>query len=406
VASLTFNAAGTGNHNSAYSELALFETAGAAWTTRAAATQSAPNATGFATNAATFTLTSTAFPPGSTRRFFLLGKLNGTAIQNETYNARLESIVGTPPANGSTVGIPTADSTALVINSAVLTVGNGTPQPNASTHKAGVAAGFTLARFLLSAMNDNVTITGINLTTGGTGTWTTDVDNVQVFEDDGDGAFGASDTLLFQGAGAAVVTATFTTPLSMPVTSTTELWVRVNLSATAGIGATGVPETFNLSVAATTDVNASTPVILGTPAPVSVTVGAIEFEVTGFTPPNDLPAGGKAITISGKGFMSPFTVTIGGAVCPGTALITLNGTSVTGLTVPGGGGQGLPIVITSGTLAPQTITQTFSYGKVSDIGGSGGDSGGGGCSASGQAGWLALAILPLFVAIRRRKHNV
>ncbi len=405
VSSLTFNAAGTGNHNGAYSELALFETGGAAWTTRAAATQSAPNATSFTGNAATFALTNTAFAPGATRRFFLLGKLNGTAIQTETYNARLESIVGTPPPNGGPVGIPTADSTALVINSAALTVANGTPQPNAATHKGGVAAGYTLARFLLSAVNDNVTITGVNLTTGGTGTWSTDVDNVQVFEDDGDGVFGASDTLLFQGAGAAVITATFTTPLIMPVTSTTELWVRVNLSATAGIGATATPETFNLSIAAITDVNASTPVILGTPLPASATVGAIEFEVASFTPPNDLPGGGKAIVITGKGFMSPFTVTIGGAVCPGTALITLNGTNVTGLTVPGGSGQGLPIVITSGTLAPQTITQTFSYGKVSDIGGTGGDSGGGGCSTGGKHGWLMLALLPALAAIRRRSNR-
>jgi hypothetical protein len=407
VTSLTFNAAGTGQSNTAFSELALFETAGTAWTTRAAAAQSAPNASGFTTGAATFTLTNTAFPAGSTRRFFLLGKLNGTAVSGETFNARLESIVGTPPTNGSTVGIPTADSTALMIDASVLTVANGATQPSPVTHKAGTAATFTVAAFRLTATNDIITITGINLTTAGTGDWTSDVDaatGVQVYQDDGDGVFNAADTLLYQGGGAALVTATFGTPLIMPVTSTADLWVRMQLTATAGNGRVAAPETFSLSVANAADVSASTTVLLGTPAPAGVTVGAIEFEVSSFAPPNDLPAGGKAISMSGKGFMTPFTVTIGGVVCPGTPSIT-GGTQMTGLIVPPGGGQNLAIEVSSGTLATQTLTQTFSYSKVSSVDG-GGDSGGSSCAGDSRTAVLSIAallLLAIAAVVKRRR---
>ncbi len=407
VTSLTFNAAGTGQFNSAFSELALFETAGTAWTTRAAAAPSAPAASGFTAGAVTYTLTNTAFPPGSTRRFFLLGKLNGTAVSGETFNARLESIVGTPPANGSTVGIPTADSTALMIDASVLTVANAATQPSPVTHRAGTSATVTVAAFRLTATNDVITINGINLTTAGTGDWTSDVDaatGVQVYQDDGDGVFNAADTLLYQGGGAALVTATFGTPLVMPVTSTADLWVRVQLTATAGNGRVATPETFSLSVANAGDVTASTTVLLGTPAPAGVTVGAIEFEVSSFTPANDLPAGGKAISMSGKGFMTPFTVTIDGVVCPGVPNIT-GGTQVTGLIVPPGGGQNLTIQVNSGTLPTQTLTQTFSYSKVGSVGGSGGDSGGGGCATGSEAAWGVLLLLSVLAVARRRTRR-
>jgi hypothetical protein len=275
------------------------------------------------------------------------------------------------------------------------------------THKAGTSATFTVAAFRLTATNDIITINGINLTTAGTGDWTSDVDaatGVQVYQDDGDGVFNAADTLLYQGAGAALVTATFGTPLIMPVTSTADLWVRVQLTATAGNGRVATPETFSLSIPSATDVAASTVVVLGTPAPAGVTVGAIEFEVTSFTPPNDLPAGGKAISMSGKGFMSPLIVTIDGVVCPGTPNIT-GGTQVTGLIVPPGGGENRTIQVSSGTLATQTITQTFSYSKVSSVGGSGGDSGGGGCSATRQASWLLLGELLLLIGAARSRRS-
>jgi hypothetical protein len=406
VASLQFIASGSGDHDNAYSEIALYESSGAPWSGAGTATVSSPSQTSFTGDAATFVLTNTAFTGGTTRRFFLVGKLDGSATTGQTFNARLEAVSATPPPNGSTVGIPTLDSTALIINTAVLNVANAATQPTPVTHRAGTAAAYMVAVFTLNALNDNVTITGINLTTGGTGSWTSDVDatmGVQVYHDDGDGVFNAADTLLYQGAGAALVTATFGTPLVMPVTSSADLWVRVNLTATAGQGVVAIPETFTLSIANAADITASSPALLGTPAPSGVTIGAIEFEVSSFTPPNDLPAGGKAITIAGKGFMLPFTVTIDGVACPGSASIT-GGTQVTGLIVPPGGGQNLTIQVSSGTLPTQTLTQTFSYSKVSSVGGSGGDSGGGGCAAGGAGGWALLCGLVLAAAALGRRR--
>jgi uncharacterized protein (TIGR03382 family) len=408
VTSVTFAAAGTGSHDTAYLEVALYQDDGnGMWDGAAIDTLAAPTATGFSTGAVTFALTTTSFPAGTARRFFLTGKLNGTATTGETFNARIESVVATPPAGGTVAGVPSADSTALVIDSAALTVGNAATQPLATIHKGGSAASYTIAKFLLTALNDNMTINAITLTTGGTGDWTSDVDatsGVQVYEDDGDGVFGAgSDTLLYQGAGSAVVTATFGTPLLMPVTSTSTLWVRVGFTATAGIGSVATPETFTLSIAATTDVSASGTVLLGTPLPNGVTIGAIEFAVTTFSPTADLPKGGKAITIQGSGFMTPFVVKIGGIICPGSAAIT-GGTQVSGLFVPPGGGNNLPIEINSGNLPAQVIGNTFTY---STVGSTNNDGGGSGCAGTG-AGWPALlAVVGLMgLAVVRRRRTV
>ena len=98
------------------------------------------------------------------------------------------------------------------------------------------------------------------------------------------------------------------------------------------------------------------------------------------------------------------TVTIGGVICPGVPVIT-GGTQVTGLLVPAGSGKNLPIVVTSGALAPQTLTQTFSYSTVSNVGGGGGGDGGGGCVQSeGQNTWLLLAaLIPVVMWFRRRR---
>jgi hypothetical protein len=101
------------------------------------------------------------------------------------------------------------------------------------------------------------------------------------------------------------------------------------------------------------------------PAPVGVTVGAIQFNVTNFDPASALSAGGQALTITGSGFMAPFSVTIGGTACLGTAVIA-GGTQVMGLSVPPGFGANLPIVVQSGDLPPQTLTQTFTYTAPKD----------------------------------------
>ncbi len=405
VDTLTFTGSGTGLHDLAYDELGLYEDDGnGTWDGATTDSLAAPVVNGFSASSATFTLTLNAFPAGTSRRFFLAAKMSGTATTGQTFNARLQQVTGTPPPAGTITGVPTADSTALIIDTAALTVGNGPSQPSAITHRAGTPGSYTIAQFQLTALNDAVTVNGVTLTTGGSGNWTTDVDStagVSVYLDDGNNAFDpANDILLAQEAGGAVVTAGFGTPVNLPVTGTANIWVRVGLTAAAGQGAIATADTFTLSIANGTDVNATSMVLLGTPAPNSITLRAIEFDVTSFSPTDDLPQGGKAITIQGTGFVTPVVVKIGGVICPGTAAIS-GGTQITGLFVPAGTGSKLPIEVTSGTLPPQVLTQTFTYRNVSTTGSG---TGGGGCSSGNQGAWALLLLAPLAaMATRRRK---
>jgi len=166
------------------------------------------------------------------------------------------------------------------------------------------------------------------------------------------------------------------------------------------------PHTFTLAISNAGSVDAGAlQVVLGTPAPQTVTLGAIEFFVTSISPLFDIPAGGAALTVTGSGFMAPFVVRINGVVCPGTAQIS-GGTQVTGLFVPPGSGTNLTIEISSGNLPTYTHTQTFDYFAVFTGGGGGGGKGGGGCTTGAPAlPALLLATIPALLAIRRRKAS-
>jgi Synergist-CTERM protein sorting domain-containing protein len=72
---------------------------------------------------------------------------------------------------------------------------------------------------------------------------------------------------------------------------------------------------------------------------------------------------------------------------------------VTGIQVPPGSGTGKAIVITSGTLAPLTLADTFDYVAP---GGGKAPTDGGGCIA-GATGGLAMLALPMLAMIRRRR---
>jgi hypothetical protein len=252
-----------------------------------------------------------------------------------------------------------------------------------------------------------VDVTGFTLTTAGTGDWTSDVDatsGVQIYRDNGDGIFNAADAAMFQGAGGATVNATFTSQLNLSVGEIADLWVVIGLTASAGMGNSAAPETFSLSIANTTDVVATETAVFGTLPPDGITVGAIEFGVTSFDPVADVPAGGRAITIDGSGFMSPFTATIGGTPCGGTGNVNLTGTQVTGLIVPMGAGTDLEIVVQSGTLPPQTLSQTFSYDKPGEVAPPKNEEDSS-CTANTGATWAALlGVLAIgAIAIRRRR---
>jgi hypothetical protein len=409
VSVMQFNAAGIGDHNIAYAELALYEDNGNnTWDGPGTETLAAPVATGFSANSVSFTLVNTSLPAAAQRRFFLAAKLSGLASTGETFGARLEGLTFVPPSGGQLSGFPTAATTALVIDTPVVTVANSPLQPATATHASGTIGDLLAAAFRITALNGPADVSGFTLTTGGTGDWTTDVDStagVQVYMDNGDEVFdAATDNLLFLGGGGTTVAATFSTAVSLAVGGTADLWIAIGFTATAGQGNAAAPETFNVSIAAAGDVNATVPVVLGMNPPVGIDVGAIEFSVSSFAPNTAVPAGGQDISITGSGFMAPFSVTIGGTLCAGTAVIN-GGTDVTGLQIPPGFGKLLPIVVYSGTLPPQTITQTFDYLTPKDnIGDSSTDTSS--CSGVGGSAWAGmlgvLALLGVAAARRRR----
>jgi hypothetical protein len=124
----------------------------------------------------------------------------------------------------------------------------------------------------------------------------------------------------------------------------------------------------------------------------------VTFAVTSFTPVVDRLAGGAAITINGSGFALPVVVTVDGNPCDGTAVVNAGGTEITGLTVPAGTGNGLAIVLTTNSLAPQTLTQTFTYRNPPPPKADNGST----CSAGLGGSMLGLlALAP--VLFRRRK---
>jgi hypothetical protein len=348
-----------------------------------------------------------------TRRFYLVGKLNGTATSGESFNARLDAMSATSALPGQINTVPTADSTALIIDIAVLNVSSGPNKPANILRKAGAAAQLALGQLRFGATNNVVDINALTLTAGGTGDWVNDFaagTGVQLWLDDGDGVFSSTgDQKLAEAGGSAGVVLGITPALTIQHATTRDVWVVVNLLDSAGVGAAAAPDTYTLSLTGPGSLNITgTPnIVFSTTAPPnSASLSIIDFYVTDFQPPKDLLAGGAAITMTGSGFMSPVTVKIDGVVCPGTAVVSGGGTQISGIFVPPriAVAKNLPIEVTSGTLPPEVLTtHTFEY-TVKDSSGGKRSDGGSGC-AGGDSAWAAmLGLLALLgaVAVRRR----
>jgi hypothetical protein len=410
ITEMTFEGTGTADHETAYIELALYED------TNASGTFDAGDQLAVAAVSVSFdsngeyvaVLTDDDFPATSTRRFFLVGKLAGTATSGQTLNARLTGVTATPPVGGQTMGDIDVDSTALIIDVATLTMTAGPGAPSAAMLKAGTNQSRIHAHFRLTAANQDAIVTGISFNTGGSGNWVDYLDvatGVEIFSQAPSAAFDdTAATLVFSGPGAVPLAVTFTTALAIDNATAIDLWVRLNIVDTAALGEP-LPRTMTMNVNSTASITETTgmTVVLGTPAPQAATLSIVDFFVTTFTPERDHPSGGEPIVITGSGFMTPFSVTIGGVQVAGTPSINAAGTEVTGLIVPPGSGTNLEIVVTSGSLAPQTLSQTFRYSTAA--GGGSGGGGGGGCSQSGGSGlwWLALLAAPALL-LRRRKQ--
>jgi hypothetical protein len=403
VSDLTFEAIGTGHHHSAFNELALYQDNGnGLWDGAQVDLLAAAKVPGFDTSdQASFNLNFQTFAPGVTRRFYLVGKLSGTARTGETLNARLLSVNANCALPGLVRGVPTPSSTALVIAAASMTIANAPHAPAATLRKSGSVFAHVLGKFLLTATNDDFAVNGITFTTEGSASWASELDpfiGVQVYLDDGNYEFSSvADPLLFEGPGSPQsVHASFTPPLVVPNSGSVTIWLVVNGTVQTGSMAISAPITFGARIA---DVAAVGTKVFGTPAPETETLGVIHFTVTRFNPIRDLPTGGASITMEGSGFLSPLTVRIGGETCLGSPVIT-DGTRVTGLVVPRGAvGTGITIEIDSGTLSTQTLSQTFTYGASS------GDSEESGCTTrhgTTLAFWLMSSALMLLTLWRRR----
>src|SRR5690606_21873047 len=136
VTSLEFEASGTMVPSSAFTQVALFEDDGSGtWDGGAIDAPAAQPLSGFTGSHALLTVGPVALPAGTSRRYFLAGKLNGAALTGQTLNVRLKNVIGTPPPNGSIAGLPSAFSTALIVDVPTLTALNGPNQPAGVTHK-------------------------------------------------------------------------------------------------------------------------------------------------------------------------------------------------------------------------------------------------------------------------------
>jgi hypothetical protein len=414
VTSLTFTESGTADGQADISSLALYlddgsgtyDAADTLATAAAGTSFNAPNGT----YTATLTAAAGAFAMNGSKRFFLVAKLAGSANTGETFRAALTGIAQSSPSGGTVNGVPTAASSALVIDVATLTVNAGPANPaNTSVMAGGGAFNHTLGQIRLTASNANFTISGIVLTLGGNGDWVNNITSLGVYLDDGNGTYDGADTQLFSGAASAgSTTCGFSANLTVNQATSEDLWVVIAVAATAG----GSPsESFDARIQSAADVQTVTTgnVAIGTNPPVSGMLHVVTYSVTGFTPLQDSFSGGKPITITGTGFALPVTVTIGGVTCTGTAVVNATGTQITGLFVPGGSGTNLPITLDTNNLGPQTLTQTFSYQLSIGIGGGGGGGGGGGCAAEDSSNTTmllllaALALTAVAATLRRRR---
>jgi MYXO-CTERM domain-containing protein len=372
LTALTFAAEGTADWQTAYSELFLFEDSNGngVWDPPPGGdTMLAGKVGGFDANGELeFTLTNPGVHPGQPRRFFLTAKLSGAARSGETMNARLERAQATTLGLGMVMGLPTQASTALVVDTAVMTVAAAQGMPATKLHMAGSAVTHPLALFRMTAANDAFTVSGFTFAAQGSADWQSGPalgTGVQVWLDDGDRTFdAATDTLLFQTSGGlATINALFTQTLQIPQGETRNFWVVLHLTDQAGRGAI-TPQSYRVAITSAADVNATGgSIVLGTPPPISNDLSVVEFFISEFTPQKGKITGGEAISIEGSGLMEPLQVTIGGQPCQGTATV-VGGTKATGLTVPkwqGGQNKGLPIEIRSGPLNPITIQQTYTY---------------------------------------------
>jgi hypothetical protein len=254
-----------------------------------------------------------------------------------------------------------------VFAQADILVTNAPFAPGDATAKAGTAFAREVACFRCAVTNSAADVTGMQLTPSGTGDWLNDLDpsiGVEVWLDDGDAVFSAATDarLGFAGGSTTAILVSFAPSANIAAGSSADFWIVLNVVASAG---TSIPESYILSLASSSDLSTSgaSNVTLGSPQPVGSNFSVVVFFVSTVSPASTSTT--FPIAFIGSGFALPVTVTIGGVPCTGTPSISPMGTTLSGLVVPSPITPGdlgpHPIVITSGLLPPQTLSQTFKY---------------------------------------------
>lgn len=408
VSEIVFRDAGTINGATAFSSLALYvDNGNGTWDGAGIDTLATAQAgTAFNTPNGTYTAVLTqeagAFEVSESKRFFLVATLSGAATPAQTARVALESMNHSAPGGGEAI-LTRTPSSALVVNMAALTIGAGPFNPGA-TSVASKAEGFThvAGQFRLSSSINTFTVDGLQISTGGSGDWETDIASVSIYRDNGNGVFGPGDTELFTGPGASPgITAIFSSALVVPPNGHVDIWVILSVNPDVGANPAA---TFEAEVANGSDIIAGGNVNLaiGSLPPKIGDLRVVDFAVDSFSPGKAGREGGAPITITGSGFALPVSLSIGGIPADGVAQVNAAGTEITGLFVPEGAGKGLEVVLETNELAPVTLEQSFSYSS-----GYAGDAPvTGGCVAGVPVTPLA-AMVPAMLALvslrRRRK---
>lgn len=153
--------------------------------------------------------------------------------------------------------------------------------------------------------------------------------------------------------------------------------------------ATSAGQTFEVSVADSSDVDVVAPAVvsLGNPQPTGSALELYRFEVTGFSPLISPAVGGGEIVLTGSGFRAPVTIRIGPSEVEGTASVNAEATRIEGIQVPPGELGEHEITYMDPRKGQVTLAMTFRYGSIS--------AGNSGCASNADASatWFALLML-------------
>ena len=415
VNSLTFTASGSGDDSLDYQLLTLFIESTGNDTFDGAGQEGvavASTVTAFSADNGSYVadLTNTNFAPGTVRRFYLMAQLSGSADGGDRFQCELTAIDAQSSASGSTIdSVPAGSAAGLIIDTPVVTVMAAIGNPVTTGKETGSAFEHLLAKWRFAGANGDITISGFTLTTEGSGGWGSDLDpnkGLQIFRDDGNGTYDGASTeeALYSGpASVGRMQVNFIAPVVLSSNASMDIFIVLNVRADAG---SSTAKDFSCRIAREQDIDLNTGAraVISTPLPESATLNIIEFAVTSFVPTRTADSsGGEPIVITGSGFTAPVSVTIGGVPADGMAVISTDGTMITGIQVPDGEGSNLEIVVSTGLLGARTMPFRFSYGD--GLNGPGSASGRCSLDSSGDSyAWLVLALAGLMALLAMRKR--